>query len=296
MADRPSRKITGFGFRNGRVYILTSFGVGVYNPVDSVFIESYFRFGPVPQDTPVNAVAFLNDRIWLGTDKGLVYASADAHDLATPDSWQLYTLAGNDSVSTLAVHDDSLFVGTDKGAYVVDAAGFHLRSDLPQSRVVIATYGDNVAAATTNDLYRYESGSFRIVAVAPDNVRDVAIAGNGQIGAGLNRQGLALMEGESLTIKLPNAPAGNLFEDLTLADDGALWIAHAGYGGEQAAGVSRFKGERWERYGKSNPAGLQSDNVCECGSQDKRFYPGPGHLMAGFRCWSRGWWDNGNAL
>ena len=56
--ELPSRQINGFGFREGRVYVLTDFGVGVYDPVAGNFIESYFNLGPVRQNSPVYAIAF----------------------------------------------------------------------------------------------------------------------------------------------------------------------------------------------------------------------------------------------
>lgn len=266
MTDRPSRTITGFGFHEGRVYVLTGFGVGVYNPDDSIFIESYFRFGPVPQNTPVNAIAFWNGRIWLGTDKGLVHAPLDGSNLAAPSSWSQYVLDAADSVSALVGMGDSLFVGTRAGGYTIGAEGFRKRDDLPNTTIFLASSGVHLAAAAGNTVFRYQDGSFRNLADAIAPLTSVAVATDGTIGAGLQNRGFAILQGNTLAVKTPNAPGGNLFNDLTIATDGALWTAHAQYGGVPADGLSRFRNGSWQRFAEGNPPQLRSGGVWQVGA------------------------------
>ncbi len=266
MGDRPSRKINGFGFNAGRVYVLTDFGVGVYNPDDSIFIESYFRFGPVPQNTPVNAVAFWNGRIWLGTGLGLVNAPLNGSNLADPSSWNLYALAGATSVLSLAQMGDSLFVGADSGAYTISADSYSRRSELPNNAVRLAVSGNRIAAAAGNTVYRYQDGTFRSVTDGEDRITGIAMANDGTLGVGFSTLGFALLQGEELSVKMPNAPAGNIFNDLAIATDHALWTANSGFGGRGERGLSRLFNGVWQRFTEGNPPALRARSVWYIGA------------------------------
>lgn len=268
MTDRPSRRITGFGFHDGLVYVLTTFGVGVYDPADSVFRESYFRFATLPQNTPVQGVAFLRDRIWLGTDKGLVHAPLDGTNLAVPSSWTLYTMdsPNADFIISMGQLNDSLIVGTMNGAYMVHENGYNRRSDIAAEKTMVSTNGSQVVAATPFMLYRYQDGRFNAVAAPTNEIMTVAIATDGRIGAGFRSRGFALLENDSFAIKSPNAPAGNIFESLALATDGALWAGNSSFGGEGAEGASRLKDGVWRQFRENEPPELRSNSVWKVGA------------------------------
>lgn len=268
MAERPSRTIRGFGFRNGRVYMLTSFGIGVYNPIDSSFIESYFRFGSIPQNTPVNAIAFWNDRIWVGTEKGLAHAPANATNLAAPSSWEIYPLTGAGRIISLASLSDRLLVGSDSGAHTITTGGFEKRSDLPNAPVRLAANGEHVVASTEGTLYRYEGSGFREISGSPDRITAVAVSQQGTPGVGFANQGLGIIKGGTLVVVEPNSPAGNYFSDLTIADDGAIWASSMdrGSGLGTGRGVSRLRDENWTVFNMSNTPLLQTNDVWAVGT------------------------------
>lgn len=269
MTDRPSRRITGFGFNEGRVYVLTTFGVGVYDPIDSVFLESYFRFASVPQNTAVQSVAFLRGRIWLGTDKGLVHAPLDGTNLAVPSSWTLYSLdtpGASDSIISIGQLNDSLIVGTMSGAYMVHENGYNRRPDLPREKTMVATNGARAVAATPFMLYRYQDGRFSAVVAPSNEFMTVAIADDGRIGVGFRNRGFALLENDVLVTKSPNAPVGNIFESLALGTDGALWAGNSAFGGEGAEGASRMKNGVWRQFRQDAPPGLMSNSVWQVGA------------------------------
>jgi len=266
MADRPSRRITGFGFHNGRVYVLTVFGVGVFDPRDSNFIESYLRFGAFPQNTAVRAIAFHAGRIWLGTDRGLVHAPLEGMNLAVPGSWTQYQLDTETVVASLVQSQDSLLVGTSAGAYVIGGSGYRLRNDLPKERVLLSSYDGQIAAAVSVAAYRYRAGSFELVTGTASDITALAIAGDGRIGVGFRNRGFGLLEGDVLEMKYPNAPAGNIFESLALATDGALWAGNASFGGEGGEGLSRLKDGVWRQFREQAPPELPSNGIWKVGA------------------------------
>jgi hypothetical protein len=52
--------------------------------------------------------------------------------------------------------------------------------------------------------------------------------------------GFGMVKGESLVVRLPNAPVSNQFNDIARSADGTIWTAHV------AAGVSRLVEGRWQ--------------------------------------------------
>lgn len=266
MSERPSRSIKGFGFHNGRVYILTAFGIGVYNPVDSSFIESYLRLSQsIPQNTAINAIAFWNGSIWAGTEKGLVRGPDNGTNLAATDAWEPFPL-GATAIYSLAQFGDSLIVGTDSGAYMIGAGGGAVRrGDLPNVPVRVAVAGNHLLAATADQIYRYEGTSFTGVTGAPDQIRAIAVAGDGKGGVGFPNKGFALLDGNTLAIKRPNAPAGNLFSNLALTTDGAVWAASADQP-SPGAGVSRLKDGNWTIFNKENTPEIKTDKIWHVGA------------------------------
>jgi ligand-binding sensor domain-containing protein len=263
--ELPSRQINGFGFRNGRIYVLTDFGVGVYDPVAGNFVESYFNLGPVRQNSPVYAIAFWNDRIWLGTGGGLVSASISESNLAVPNVWSLYADLPPTRINSLVAIGDRLYIGSDSGAYVATPGGYSRRPDLPTNRVIIAGTGSAILASSNAQIYRYRNDAFVEGPLAADKVTALAISSSGIGGVGFAQTSLALLTADSLILRTPSAPAGNLFSDLTLASDGALWVASGGPGAESGNGVSRFKDGVWTQFTTANTPGLRKNQVWNVG-------------------------------
>lgn len=251
MTDRPSRLITGFAFNGGRAYFLTAFGIGVFRPSDSSFVESYLRFGSIAQNTPVRAVAFWKDRIWVGTDNGLASAPAGATNLPAPDAWTVHPRLAGHAVLSLAALSDSMLVGTDTGAYFVGPdGGGALRSDLPTGTpVFVATSGTATVASTEVSAYRMEGGVFASLGGVGGIVRGVAVGPDGVFGFGTRDIGLAYWRNGELAEKRPNSPAGNFFGDLASAADGSIWTANSAPSAADV-GFSRLADDSWTVYNR----------------------------------------------
>ncbi|MEO5931107.1 MAG: hypothetical protein ABIR47_14340, partial [Candidatus Kapaibacterium sp.] len=130
--ELPSRRINGFGFSGDRVYILTDFGVGVYDARSSSFIESYQSLGPIQSNSAVYSIAFWKSGIYLGTSGGLVTASTSSPNLQVPTEWSKVPELGNRKINSLVVRGDSLLIGSDTAAFTYVAGGVPAeRTDLP---------------------------------------------------------------------------------------------------------------------------------------------------------------------
>jgi ligand-binding sensor domain-containing protein len=268
MTERPSRTIKGFAFHNGNVYILTAFGIGVYNPNDSSFIESYLRLSQsIPQNTPINAVAFWNGSIWAGTDKGLVRAPESGTNLAATDAWIPVPVGGATAIYSIVSLGGAMLVGTDSGVYVVDNQSAMQRGDIPVKPVRLAVAGNHILAATPDEVYRYEGTSFTYVSGSPDKITGIAVSKDGMGGVGFLKKGFALLEGNQLAEKRPNAPGANLFPDMARTSDGAIWTASADRDqGSDGAGVSRLKDGVWMVFNPTNTPELKHTKVWNVGA------------------------------
>jgi ligand-binding sensor domain-containing protein len=236
------RRINGFGFRDGRVFVLTRFGGGLYNPIDSTLLDNFSNLR-----VSVNGITFWHDSIWLATDEGLRSTPLSNGNLADPASWDI--AVPELKILSLAVVGDSLLLGTDRGAYMWDNLKGVQRSDLPGGAILLSQSASGVVAASINQVFRENGGSFVAVATSPKILQAVALSNAGRIGVGFLDSGFGYVEGDSIVIRLPNAPLSNEFIDLALSADGSIWTANG-------IGVSRMKDGSWSGFTKTRSQGL----------------------------------------
>lgn len=261
--ERPVRTITGFRYRNDRLYVLTAFGVGVYNPHDSIYIESWLRFGSIPRNTRATSIAFYADSVWVGTDSGLVAAPANV-DLANPDAWSM-RLAGR--IASLAEHADSLYVGAVSGVVAIGPSGAVVpHGELAIADVLLDSRGDHLIAATTADILEWGGGTFSRVAGAPDRITAIAVAADGAIGVGLLNNGFGRVEAGTTRLITVNTPVGNTFSDLALAPDGAVWASSGERLSTPGNGISRLKDGQWTRFTPATVPELKTPQVWNIGA------------------------------
>ncbi len=267
LSERPARRINDFEFGARGVYVATSFGVGLYDPHDSVFRESYLRFDPWPSNTGVNAVAVVNGRIWLATDMGLTFASVDDPSLASPTAWTAVPELNGDTVTSATPFEGGLYVGTTHGVFVVDAGGVTRLTDLPDARTMVRASRTVCVVATGGSLFekRVGASSFTEVSSGMENITAVAPDEQGRIGLGLTTGGFGIFANGEFVGELPDAPVSNRFTDLALGSDGAVWAASADREVD-GAGISRLFNGSWSRFSTSSLPQLKSNKVWNVGT------------------------------
>lgn len=262
--DRPSRRINGFAFRNGLVYVATDFGVGLFQPSDSIFLESYFRFGPFPTNTAVKSIAWSQGRIWLGTDIGLVYAADSGVNLAAPNVWELYGQIPAQPVISMVPFGDSLYLGTIYGGYAVSATGSWRHTEMPGTATHFNVADGLLYSSSGKNLFRYRGGQFETWIDAPDEIVGLGVHRGGLVGVALAEQGYGVVKNDVVTLQIPNAPVANRFTDLALTPDGSIWCA-SGDRSNNGAGISRLKDGIWWRYTTDNTSQLLTPQVWSVG-------------------------------
>ncbi|MCE2502532.1 MAG: hypothetical protein J4G05_00485 [Chlorobi bacterium] len=263
--SQSQRAINGFAFANGLAYILTEFGVAVFDPSDSVIRESWTRLGSIHPNTSVNDLVFYNDSVWLATPFGVAVAQSTGKYLADPSNWTVYdsvSLCSSLKALSLAVVDGSLLIGTaDGGCEYIDGV-FTKRGDLGGS-IRFGTNGDQVVAGNDYRLYRREqNGLFREVGELSDRLTDVVALPDGSPLGSLKRTGVAFLSSDSVELFAPNGPSSNRFVDLTFGADGSLW------GATFDDGVVRLNEGEWFNYDAANTVGLSTNSARQIEDDD----------------------------
>lgn len=259
-AVHSNKRINGFRFRGDRVYILTEFGVALYNATANNFIESYLSFGSPPAGASVYDLVFWQDSIWLATSAGVASAPVDARNLPFPPAWKLRPI-GTDTVLSLAVVDGAMTAGSQTGAFTLKGDGtFAARPDLPRGRMLLTSSGGSVAAASGSTLYRFDGSSFSPVTNGPENISAITIDAGGKVVVGFPAHGFGMVAADTFQIRIPNAPSSNTFKDLVLAGDGSVWVA-GGLGS-----VSRLLDGVWSPFTQDNVKDLGTTDVWNIGA------------------------------
>ena len=115
IADRTESAYNGiqaFSFKGDTVFIVSEFGVSIFKRSRWEFGDTYQNLGFIsPQ---VSCMALQQNRIWIGTDKGLTTSSLGSNTWTTFNSFPGIT---SSAVTALAVFNDTLVIGTAYGAF-----------------------------------------------------------------------------------------------------------------------------------------------------------------------------------
>ena len=109
--ESTHKGIQSFSFKGDTVFIVTEFGVSIFKSSRWEFGDTYQNLGFIsPQ---VSCMALQQNRIWIGTDKGLTVSFLGSGAWTTYNSFPGIT---SSAVTALAVFNDTLVVGTANGA------------------------------------------------------------------------------------------------------------------------------------------------------------------------------------
>ncbi len=252
--EKPEREITGFRFFDGDVYVLTSFGVSVYNRADSTFRDSWTRLGAFQSDTRVNDLLVEGDSVYVATAAGLAVSSRIDGVLADPLSWRAYSegeCAGE--IVSMVPSNDGLFLGGLSGLCVYRNGEISSVPSSPTSLYLSSRNGRIVGVSET-DLYDLEDGTPRKSGSIPASGTSIAVDNEGGILVGTDR-GVLLVEGATVSEVLPDGPASNAFLDLAIDGASALWVATG------SNGASRLLDNAWTNFTSQSSDQIESNGI-----------------------------------
>jgi ligand-binding sensor domain-containing protein len=229
--------IQSFSFKGDTVFIVTDFGVSIFKRSRWEFGDTYQNLGFIsPQ---VSCMALQQNRMWIGTDKGLSASSLGSSSWSTYNSFPGIT---SSAVTTLAVFNDTLVIGTSNGA-----AYFALHDSVPKAlpllsnrfiqefRVVQGTLyvlsasGINFTVETLASLFDVPH-----IVTSNSSVQGVCLIPASSLWIATASKGLAHVIGSTWNYSYPNGPNSNFFSSIAVDEKGILWCAsgetaHAGF-------------------------------------------------------------------
>jgi ligand-binding sensor domain-containing protein len=256
-------RITDLAINGDDIYIASNLGISRYSIARAEVRETYRNLGIFERDTPVTALYLQEGELWAGTDRGIARAALSSPNLQDPQFWTNYTTAQglpSDITNDFAWQDGRLYAATKNGiAYLNENHWSQISTGLTSVQMTALTvWNDRLVAATADDVFTLESADIW----QPMNPRiwntDILTAGpDGALWAGSDRNGLWLARRDgSRQLYLPNGPAGNSFNSMSIDQQGNLWSAT---GNDGNRGIYRFDGETWRNYTTTD--GLPSMNV-----------------------------------
>jgi len=273
-SNRSQKLIRGFFAYGDSVFIVSDFGVSVFNTSKWEFADTYASFGFAALPAVTRAIVSKNT-VWVGTDRGVASASLGSPNLSAPTSWTLFGAAQgltSANITSLAVFRDTLLAGTPGGLYFLTGNAFQL---------IASTAGKSIVdmKISVNRIFFVWNSSSRLTVEALNHVqttsqiiasKDSALASSLSFLAegaapyvGTTSQGVARWNGSSWDMIAPNGPRSNLFVSLCVDASGVLWGASGINGGGK--GFYRFnpalaEGDQWKNFNKSEYAVLLSDD------------------------------------
>jgi ligand-binding sensor domain-containing protein len=220
--------IQAFSFKGDTVFIVTEFGVSIFKRSRWEFGDTYQNLGFIsPQ---VSCMALQQNRIWIGTDKGLTTSSLGSSAWTTFNSFPGIT---SSAVTALAVFNDTLVVGTAQGAV------YFVQNDfVPKTIPLLANRSIQELQVVNGKLYvlSVPGSNFTVETIAsvlavpqavisnPD-VQGVSIIPASSLWIATATKGLAHVIGSTWNYSYPNGPNSNFFNSIAVDADGILWCA-----------------------------------------------------------------------
>ena len=253
----PHKDILSFSFKGDTVFIVSDFGVSIFKRSSWEFGDTYLNLGfTSPQ---VSCMALQQNRIWIGTDRGLTVSSMGSDVWTTFSSFPGIT---SSAITALTVFNDVLIVGTVNGA-----AYFAISDTTPNAIPSLNGISVTGLQVINDKLYVLSSSTSNFTVKTLASILDIpqTAASNSNV------QGNYIIPSSSLRIATadsrlsqltssgwkylyPNGPNSNFFYGLVVDQNGVLWC---GSGESSLAGFYRYNAsladnKQWKNFTNGN--------------------------------------------
>jgi ligand-binding sensor domain-containing protein len=222
------KDIQSFSFKGDTVFIVSDFGVSIFRRSRWEFGDTYLNLGFTSAE--VSCMALQQNRIWIGTDKGLAVSSLGSNVWTTYNSFPLIT---SSAITALAVFNDALIVGTANGGVYFapnDSTPnvIPLLNNVPITDLrvinnklyILSSNGSNFIVETLSSLLDVPQ-----VVTSNSDVQGVRIIPASSLWVTTASKGLARRNGSTWNYLYPNGPNSNFFSSLAVDSNSVLWCA-----------------------------------------------------------------------
>ena len=239
--EYTNRAIRSFEFKGDTVFIVTEFGVSVFKLTRWEFGETYSNLG-FSSSPQVSCMVLQENRIWIGTTAGLATAL-----LSVPYPWTNYTSSAglpSNSITTLAVFNNTLVIGTDNGIAYFSNETFNSIASFKGKNIcdlqivddkllVLSSSGSNFTVETITSVF----GTPQTI-TSNYEVQGVCMVPAFSLWIATSSKGLAQSVSPTIcNYFYPNGPNSNFFSSLIVDANNVLWC---GSGETAEAGFYKF--------------------------------------------------------
>ncbi len=233
-----SKRINHISFRNSFAYLSTDYGVVVFDITQQEVKETWRDLGATGGTLKIFQSTFLNDSIFLATEKGVIAGNLN-DNLLDFNKWSRFNSgAFSGSIKSVATSNAKVYAAINtSGIYHFTGANWTLESFLQGiSFQSLNGSSNNLFIATTDELWELSTGN-TLTQIQSDLISSPFMAtedGNGKLWIGDGEHGLVSDRTGSFETYLPNGPANTQTSRMNF-HDGILYGVGGGFNNSFAA-------------------------------------------------------------
>ncbi|MFH1196036.1 MAG: two-component regulator propeller domain-containing protein [bacterium] len=256
-SNKNQKRINDLEVRGDTIYVASDFGVSLIHSATLNFLDTVVKFGSFSAETKVNSV-FVGSLIYICTEAGLAIQKSGVQSLTDPETWNVYPLGVDiiaESILSATEFNNQVMVGTDKGIYrisgsVIEKMWFDVSiidfKVFGSNLYCIVSNKDNSGKVSSSSAYKFAGEVFEEIYTESGSAFNKIDFSNDGIMIIATSSGLTYFPSGSSTKLIPDGPASNLFNSVTVDINENLW---AGSGRDVTGyGFYKFDGEKWTNY------------------------------------------------
>lgn len=253
-SEKNQPRINDIFIQNDTVFVSANFGISLINTRTFSFYDSFAKFGTWNYDSKINSV-YYDKGFFIAGVNGIAMQKSGAVNLASPDSWQVYQTG---AVNKIFKYNGQYLAAASGGLLVFQNSAW--TSFLPEftGRNIqdITIAGNTLLILSNNEVWEYNNGALALRTPALNAAVNL-IAADNAICLSTNKGILITHTNGEHSNAYPNGPAGNIFPDMEIDNNGVLWCATATTEGK---GIYRFDGSSWSSLNTDN-SNIPSNNI-----------------------------------
>ncbi|MFA7626975.1 MAG: hypothetical protein WCZ17_08010, partial [Candidatus Kapaibacterium sp.] len=254
--------INDFAFHGDNVFIAGGFGVAVFDSKRNVFLETAKRFADFNANNPANKITIHNDTIWVAVNDGITFADVNT-TLANPSNWiGIKSNPGlfESSIKDIIINQGTVYAMSDK--FITKLVDGELE-EYQRSEFNLTALGVNntneMYFSTIFDVFKYDLS--RIEIQHPGQINGFLHYSNNEYNGFIiiyNNNGIGLYLNGEYSHFLPDSPLLNTSTDLTVDQDGNLWVATDV--APNGRGFSKYDGITWKNFDLEKYPEIKTNN------------------------------------
>jgi len=274
-SDKTNKGINSFFVKGDTIFVATDYGISLINSTNFFFYDSYFKFGIMTSNQKVNKVFYYN-KVYAITNEGIAIQKSNATNLSAPESWNVFlnNPIGVNQIFDLALFNNEIIIATNRGLYRFNNSTQTWERFINEFTNIsvndIEVFQNKIYILSSNKIYLYSNNALSTLYSSEIELRKILFNPAYDVAASSNR-GIILLKDNSLL--LPNGPSANQFANMTVDNNGNLWIATGKDG--TGKGFMKFDGKVWNNFDRTNyPVLLNNDYYSVYSDNNDKVYFG----------------------